>query len=99
VRGNGEKMVKKKSRRSGKSKIPLAIAVPMAVPAIEAGRHLMAGQMTEAQYVFTGVDINGKIHANRVAQTYAPMVVGVLVHKFAGRYVNRYIPKWLPVGL
>lgn len=88
-------------RRGGSrsKKLPLSIVIPMAVPAIQAGKHLMAGQMPEAAYVMTGIDINGQFHAGRLVQTYAPMVGGVLVHKFAGRFVNRYIPKWLPVSI
>ncbi len=89
----------KKSRRSGRAKLPLAIVVPMAVPAVEAGKYLMAGRLPEAAYVMSGIDINGKFHANRFLQTYAPMAGGVIAHKLAGRFVNRYIPKWLPVSI
>ena len=89
----------KKRRGSSSKKLPLAIVVPMAIPVIEAGKALMAGEYDNARYIMTGVDGMGRFKTSRLIETYAPVVAGVVVHKVAGRYVNRYIPKWLPVSI
>jgi len=91
----------RKSRRGhgGSKKLPLAIIVPMAIPAVEAGKAIMAGQYDMARYIMTGVDGMGRFNASRLGETYIPVVAGVVVHKVAGRFVNRYIPKWLPVSI
>lgn len=89
----------KKSRGGRSKKMPLAIVVPMAIPVVEAGKALMAGQYDSARYIMTGVDGMGRFNVGRMVETYAPVVAGVVVHKFAGRFVNRYIPKWLPVSI
>jgi len=94
-------MAKKGKRRGGSrsKKLPLAIVIPMAIPAIEAGKAIMGGQYDTARYIMTGVDGMGRFVPGRMVETYAPVVAGVVAHKFAGRFVNRYIPKWLPVSI
>jgi len=91
----------KKRRSGGRSKkMPLAIVVPMAVPAMLAAKYAMAGNFTSAQHVFTGIQADGSLDTGRLMATYVPMLSGVIIHKAAGRLgVNRYLPKWLPVSI
>jgi len=91
----------KKHRRSGSKKLPLAIVVPMAVAGVQVGQQIMAGNYNGAVERMTGYDPAGKhFDSNSFLTTYAPIAVGVVVHKVAGRAgVNRYIPKWLPLSI
>jgi hypothetical protein len=94
-------MAKKKKRLGGSrsKKLPLAVAVPLAIPIIAAGRAaLSGGSADDITYKLMGFNAGG-VDMAKVAQIGVPIVGGVLVHKFVGRAVNRYIPKWLPVSI
>jgi len=91
---------KKKGRRSGSKKLPVAVIVPMAIPVVEAGKALMSGQYDTARYIVSGVDGSGRFNAGRLIETYGPLAAGVVVHKVANRVgVNRMIPKWVPLSI
>ena len=91
----------KKRGGSRSKKLPLAIVVPMAVAGMQVARQAMAGNYNGAVERMTGYDPAGKhFDVNSFMTTYAPIAVGVVVHRVAGRAgVNRYIPKWLPVSI
>lgn len=92
-------------RTNGKKKLPLAIAIPMAMPVLGIANRLKDGQWSDGDtrglvYDMTGYSINEKrFHIEPLLGTYGPMVAGVVVHKVIGSRVNRYIPKWIPVGI
>lgn len=90
---------RKKPRRSGNKKLPLAVAVPLAIPLIAAGRVALAGGTgDDITYKMMGFN-SGGVDMAKVSQIAVPIVGGILAHKIIGRHVNRYIPKWLPVSI
>lgn len=95
----------KKSRRSGSKKLPLAIAIPTALstynyvldPVLKGD---MGRAMRQAKYYMGGMQEDGSgFQLAGPMMFYGPMIAGVVAHKFAGKFVNRYIPKWLPVSI
>lgn len=93
---------RKKSRRSGSRKLPLAVVVPMAVSGYyNVAKPIMAGNHEGGLANLTGYDTRtGKFEPQRYVYTYGPILAGVVIHKIAGRVgANRYIPKWLPVSI
>ena len=95
----------KKRGGSRSKKIPMAVMVPMAIPAIRSVGVLMGGGSTEAMgqglaQIWAGIGTDGKLHADALALTYVPVLAGVIVHKAAGKLgVNRYIPKSIPFSI
>jgi hypothetical protein len=96
----------RKSRRSGgRKKIPLAIVAPMAFSAYNyVLEPVLKGDMGRAQrqtaYYMAGMQQDGSgFQLDGPLKFYGPMIAGVVAHKVAGRFVNRYIPKWLPVSI
>lgn len=95
-------MRKKKQRSAGRKKLPVSIALPVAAPVVETGQMVAkkgADSGNDIVYIWTGFDGQRKFHWDRAVKTYAPMVGGIVVHKTVGRYVNKYLPKWLPINL
>ena len=89
----------KKSRRGGSKKLPLAIAVPVALPIIDAAKMAMSGG-TSDQVLYKLMGFNsGGVDKAKVVTIAAPILGGIVAHKVAGKYVNRYLPKWLPVSI
>ena len=94
---------KGKGRRKSSKKLPVAILAPVALPAVD-GLVAMAGGdfkggFNNMVWKYTGVASDGKFNLGRVVETYTPVVGGIIVHKIAGKYVNRYLPSWLPLSL
>lgn len=95
----------KKSRRPGKKKLPLAIMIPAAFSTYNyVLEPVFKGDMGRAQrqaaYYMGGMQQDGSgFQLDGPMKFYGPMVAGVIAHKVAGRFVNRYIPKWLPVSV
>ena len=94
---------KKKHHRSGSKKIPLAVVVPLALPVIAAGRVAIAGgNGNDVIYQLMGIGQSGghsAVNTEKALSIGVPIVAGVLVHKFIGKHVNRYIPKSIPFGV
>lgn len=44
----------------------------------------LMGAMQAGQQIFTGVDTEGGFHADWLVNTYGPIIIGALVHKFVG---------------
>jgi len=80
-------MVKKKT------KIPMAIAIPVAVVAIDTGKKIMAGQTDELMANVTMME-NGKFNSGRFFNMWGPILAGAVVHKGASYLgVNRAMAK------
>lgn len=62
--------------------IPLAVAVPVAVVAIDSAKKVMAGNTAELMANITMMD-NGKFSSARFMNMWAPILAGVIVHKGA----------------
>lgn len=83
-------MAKKKHSGSRKMTLPIAALAPVAMAGVASGKALIEGDTWMSQYIFTGIDRNGHFYWPRVAQTYAPMVAGLVAHKVANRFgLNR----------
>jgi hypothetical protein len=84
---------KKKRGSSRKAKaIPVAVALPLAVAAVDTFKYAQGGNWSSAAYVWTGVNKNGGFDSSRVMQTYVPIAAGVVVHKVANRVgVNNFV--------
>lgn len=89
---------RKKCGGSRSKKLPLAIVIPAAIPMYNAGRAALSGDMNAVLWHSMGYGTGG-FNGQQVMKIAAPIVGGVVLHKFAGRFVNRYIPKWLPVSI
>lgn len=89
-------MAKKKRRRKRDFTIPLAptlaIVGQFARPAPQTGNSMISSLMTgdingalqAGQQIFAGVDTEGGFHWDWIANTYMPIVAGMLIHKFVG---------------
>ena len=92
-----------KGHKGGK-RIPLAIVVPALLPAVTPLQTLMAGGAGSIQsaalqlrYGYTGVDGTGVFRAGKLMELAVPVIVGIAVHKVAGKRINKYLPK--PLGI
>jgi hypothetical protein len=57
------------------------------------------GALIDMPGILTGVDYNGKFDLATVIRTYAPMAVGIIVHKVAGKVgLNRQVQRLPFVG-
>ena len=96
-------MARKKRHGSRNRKLPLAIAAPVGIAALDIGKDVMAGDKIRAIVKLTGYDIGSttnRFKPEYLLGTYVPIALGVVVHKVANRVgVNRMIPKWLPVSI
>lgn len=96
---------KKRGRRGGSKKIPLAVVAPMAVVGYKIAKEAMTGATGQNMAVLrlTGWDAGSttdNFKPNYLIGTYVPVLAGVIVHKGASRLgVNRMIPKWLPFNI
>jgi len=94
---------RRKKGRHGKKKIPLAIVVPALYPVIPAVKSAMAGNFARAgldlRWDYLGVNDQGQFSPTKLVQNMTPIVVGILVHKYVGPYINKRLPKSIPVGL
>lgn len=94
----------KKARRSGKKKLPLAVAGGVALPMYNyIGEPILHGDtaraMRQANYYAFGRQEDGSgFQLAGPMMFYGPMILGVAAHKLVGKHVNRYLPKWLPVN-
>lgn len=88
-------MARFKRKRGGSRKaksIPIAIAVPLAVSAVDTFKYAQGGNWKSAAYVWTGVNENGGFDSSRIVKTYMPLAAGVVVHKIANRVgVNNFV--------
>lgn len=89
---------KKKSRRSNKMTLPLAVLLPVAAPVAEAvgimAKGDVKGGIAFATAKFTGLQSDGTFNAAYLMNTYGPMAAGALIHWGAGRMgVNRALGK------
>jgi len=89
-------MARKKNRRFGrKFTLPVSIVAPILAAGMESASVLMDGSdfKHKAEYLtwqYTGYSgANKSINWGRLLQTYAPMAVGIGVHKFIGPAINR----------
>ena len=81
-------------------RISLAVVTPIALNGYIVAKNIMDGDVNGAIANVTGYNREaGAFQLSRFIKFYAPIAGGVLVHKFLGPYVNRYIPKALKVGL
>jgi len=86
-----------------KKRLPLSIGLGIGVPTytyvLEPLVHGDMGRMQrQTDYYMFGKQEDGTgYQLTGPAKFYGPMVVGVLAHKVIGKYVNPYIPSWLPV--
>jgi hypothetical protein len=86
-----------KKHRSGKKKLPLTIAVPAAVQAYKIWK--VRDNMDYVAYEALGIHYSThKMDYGKAVEIVTPYVAGVLLHKFVGPTINRYIPKWCPVN-
>jgi hypothetical protein len=90
-------MAKKKHYSKHSKKIPLAIVIPGALSAYNIAQAGINKDMNSVRLQTTGIDSNGHFYLPAVIETYGPIVVGVIAHKYVGKHINRYIPG--PVGL
>lgn len=95
---------RKKRRRTKSKRIPLAAtiaAISTFTTPCPSGRSLLQDAMEgnidnlmyDAREKFAGIDNEGKFRPEWVIQTYTPIIVGGLVSKFAGKWVNKYFNK------
>jgi len=92
----------KKRRGSRSKKVPMAIMVPLAGQAMSSymASSNPAHKLNNFALKTTGYDfVNGNFNAGAAMPFWGAMVAGIVVHRVAGRTVNRYIPKWIPVSL
>lgn len=90
---------KKKSRRAANFKLPLTIAVPVGIPVYNAVNSVMqGGKAKDVAWFLMGYGEHG-FNKKKVAEIAVPIVGGVIAHKVAAKYVNRYLPKWLPISI
>jgi|WetSurMetagenome_2_1015567.scaffolds.fasta_scaffold126006_3 hypothetical protein len=82
-----------------KKKIPVMVVAPAAMLAVEMATRAIQtkGNMTETLYPMTGY-ANGQMHWDRLAASYGPIVIGVILHKTVGKAINRYVPKGSPIS-
>ncbi|MFA5187576.1 MAG: hypothetical protein WC551_13940 [Patescibacteria group bacterium] len=94
---------KKKSKRTKKNKaIPLAIAGPIAMPAIQfslpkAVSGDFKGAALSLVQEYTGINPDGSWNPKQIAQWAVPTLIGVGVHKAANHPkigVNKYIRRF-----
>jgi hypothetical protein len=72
--------------------IPMAVVLPTAALAVNGAKAIMAGgdNGTNFAHYVTGMDAQGKFHADWIVGAYGPIIGGALVHYAAGRFgVNR----------
>jgi len=94
-------MAKRKKSRRGKKNhaIPIAIAGPLALPAVQyVLPKVMAGDIKGAfqsmVLEYTGMGTDSKFHANQLVEAYLPVAAGFVVHKLAGKTrINTYARK------
>jgi len=83
---------RKKSRRSHKMTVPMAVAAPVALLAFDVGKDIMSGATNVARAKLTGVTDSGNFNVGLLMRSYGPVLGGVVVHKLAGMAgVNRLI--------
>lgn len=98
-------MARFKRKRGGSRKaksIPMAIAAPLVAIGYEAGKDIMAGNMAELKWDLVAVNAEGKFSTQKAMQIYAPLAIGVVVHKVANKtgvnnYVRRATMGWLSI--
>jgi len=56
------------------------------------------GLLYDAREKFAGIDNQGKFHFEWLAQTYTPIIIGGLVSKFAGKFINPHLRKVPLIG-
>lgn len=86
-------MAKKKYHR-GKKKftVPVALAAPLAVMALDVGKKVMSNDLNGIKGTYTGVWEDNKFNPNQIVDTYTPLVVGLGVHILASKLgVNKSI--------
>jgi len=92
----------KKKGGSRSKKMPIAVFAPMAVPLIRAYQQTgtYGAKMDRLTRSITGVSIDsGQFNVADALPYWMAQGAGIVVHKVAGKTVNRYIPKWVPVSL
>lgn len=85
---------RKKRRSGGKAKsIPMAIVAPLAFDAVLVGKTAMAGDWNGVGKIMTGYDAQAQsFNVNELLRTYAPLGIGIVVHKVANKTgVNSYV--------
>lgn len=87
-------MSKHKYRKRAKTTVPLFIALPAGIMAMDIGKKAFAGDMAGLQGKYLGVWEDGKFNAGQIVSTYAPLGVGVLLHAVASKSgLNRALGK------
>jgi len=70
--------------------VPIAIVLPAAAVGYNAYKYLRAGDTRQPVKMFTGYDMaTGDFDPGALMTGVGPIVVGALVHKFAGPMVNK----------
>jgi len=87
-----------------KKKIPLSIGLGVGMPMYQyVGEPLLKGDIARAQrqadyYMFGKQEDGSGFQLTGPARFYGPMILGVAAHKIIGKFINPYLPKWLPVN-
>jgi len=84
----------KKKRGSSKMTLPVAIVLPAVAVGYQAYKYLRAGDTRAPVRMFTGYDMaTGDFNAGALMAGVGPVVIGGLVHKFAGPMVNKQLAR------
>lgn len=100
---------KKRRRRKKSQRIPLAATIAVIsqfTTPNPSGRTILQDAMEgnienllyDARERFAGIDNTGTFRPEWLIHTYTPMIIGGLVSKFVGRYVNKYFDKIPMIG-
>jgi len=90
---------KKRFSRSKKTKLPLTVALPLAVDGAFLYSQVKDGKFSEAEqkyttFYFTGINqTTGQVDVGRLMLTYGKYVAGGLIHKYVGKRVNGYLDR------
>ena len=92
--GKMAKYRRKKSHRSSKMTVPVAIMLPVAAVGYQAYKSMRAGDTRAPVRMFTGYDMaTGDFNPSALIAGIGPIVLGGLVHKFAGPMVNKQLAR------
>lgn len=93
---------RKKSRSKGKKKLPILPMLPAVVPAVMAYKAVGISSEFPNYFVWqlTGYSPSDDAWNKTVMKRQIGLVaVGAVGHMIANKYINKKLPKWIPISL